>query len=141
MDRKWKIAFGLGITLTGTLFALSFPRTVTGAIEEFPFPEGGPGPGFVQIQHLTLKPGDSTGWHHHDGPSWVILERGRGVFEYEACQATVNHLQAGNAFAEPPKNVHKVDNYGPGEATIWWATVYPQGSTAIVPEPDPVCTQ
>ena len=140
MDRKWKIAVGLGITMTGTVFALSFQHTVTGAISEFVFPSG-TGPGLVQIQKLILKPGDSTGWHHHDGPSWVILERGRGVFEYEACQPAVNHLDAGNAFAEPANNVHKVDNYGPGEASIWWATVYPQGSTPIVPEPEPVCIQ
>jgi quercetin dioxygenase-like cupin family protein len=138
MDTKSKIGIGLAMTLTGTAFALSFQQTVTGAIAEFPFPEGA-GPGFVQIQHLTLKPGDSTGWHHHDGPSWVILERGRGVFEYEAC-GPVTHLQAGNAFAEPANNIHKVDNYGPGEATIWWATVYPQVSTPIVPEPEPGCT-
>ena len=140
MDRKWKIAIGLGITVTSTVFALSFQHTVTGAISEFAFPSG-TGPGLVQIQQITLKPGDSTGWHHHDGPSWVILERGRGVFEYEACQATVTHLQSGNACAEPANNVHKVDNYGPGEATIWWSTVYPQGSTPIVPDPEPVCTQ
>ncbi len=46
-------------------------------------------------------------------------------------------LQAGAAFAEPPNDVHKVDNFGPGEATIWWATVYPLGSTPIVPDNEP----
>lgn len=140
MNRKWKISIGVGIglTLTGTLFALNFLHTTTGAIASFPFPAG-TGPGFVQIQQIVLKPGDSTGWHHHDGPSWVILERGGGVFETEAC-GSPTALQAGTAFAEPPNNVHKVDNFGPGEASIWWATVYPQGSTPIVPDQDPVCT-
>ena len=87
MHTKIKITIGLGITLTGTVFALSFQHTVAGAIAEFPFP-GGIGPGFVQIQQITLKPGDSTGWHRHDGPAWVILERGRGVVETEACGAS-----------------------------------------------------
>ncbi|MFL6451232.1 MAG: cupin domain-containing protein [Bryobacteraceae bacterium] len=139
MNRKLEIGIGLGITLTGTMFALSFQHTITGAIAEFPFP-GGSGPGFVQIQQITLKPGDSTGWHRHDGPSWVILERGRGVIETEACGASTA-LQPGTAFAEPPDHIHKVDNYGPGEATINWATVYPQGSTPIVPEPEPICAR
>ena len=135
MDRKWKITVGLGVTLTSTAFALSFQHTVTGRIDNFAFPSGS-GSGYVQIQSLILKPGDSTGWHHHEGPSWVILERANSVVETEACGLSTP-LQAGTAFAEPPNNVHKVDNFGPGEATIWWATVYPQGSTAIVPDDGP----
>jgi quercetin dioxygenase-like cupin family protein len=131
MNGTWKIAMGLGIILAGAAYALTFQHTVTGAIRDFQFPEG-TGAGYVQIQQLILKPGDSTGWHHHDGPSWVILEKGLGVVENEACGSS--SLQPGTAFAEPAKNIHKVDNFGPGEATIWWATVYPLGSTPIVPD-------
>jgi len=68
MDRNWKIAGGLVITLTSVAFALSFQHTVTGRIDNFAFPSG-IGTGYVQIQSLILKPGDSTGWHHHGGPS------------------------------------------------------------------------
>ena len=139
MHRKGKFAAGLAVILASTAFALSFQHTTTGRIDNFAFPSGS-GPGFVQIQSLILKPGDSTGWHHHDGPSFVILERGNGVVETESCGGSTP-LQAGTAFAEPPNNVHKVDNFGPGEATIWWATVYPQGSTAIVPDDGPPSCQ
>lgn len=135
MDRKSKIALGLAVTLTSTAFALSFPQTFTGRIDSFAFPSGA-GPGYVQIQSLVLKPGDSTGWHHHDGPAWVILQRGRGVVESEGCGVSLS-AQVGTAFAESAGNVHKVDNIGPGEATIWWATVYPEGSTPIVPDDGP----
>ena len=138
MDKKWIIAASLGITMAGAVFALSFQHTTTGAIGNFPFP-GGAGPGYVQIQQLILKPGDSTGWHHHDGPAWVILETGRGVVESEACGSSTP--QPGSAFVEPPNLVHKVDNYGPGEATIWWATVYPLGATPIVPHDGPPACQ
>ena len=134
MKKRWIIATGLGITLAGAAFALSFQHTTTGSISNFPFP-GGSGQGYVQIQEIILKPGDSTGWHHHDGPAWVILEKGRGVVEYEACGSAP--LQPGSAFAEPANNVHKVDNFGPDEATIWWATVYPLGSIPIVPDEGP----
>jgi len=139
MERKSKIAVVLAVTLTSTAFALSFQHTVTGRIDNFGFPSGS-GPGYVQIQSLILKPGDSTGWHHHGGPSWVILGKGNGVVETESCGPSTP-LQAGSAFAEPPNNVHKVDNFGPGEATIWWATVYPQGSTPIVPDDGPSSCQ
>ena len=139
MHRKGKFAAGLAVILASTAFALSFQHTTTGRIDNFAFPSAN-GPGFVQIQSLILKPGDSTGWHHHDGPSFVILERGNGVVETESCGGSTP-LQAGTAFAEPPNNVHKVDNYGPGEATIWWATVYPLGSTAIVPNDGPPSCQ
>ncbi len=140
MKRKWKTAVALGAALASTAFALSFQHTTTGRIDNFAFPTGS-GPGYVQIQSLILRPGDSTGWHHHDGPAWVILAKGSGVVETEAC-GSLTALQAGTAFAEPPNNVHKVDNFGPGEATIWWATVYPQGSTAIVPDDGPpLCRQ
>jgi hypothetical protein len=94
--------------------------------------------GALYAQHQAVL--DSTGWHHHEGPSWVILERANSVVETEACESSTP-LQAGTAFAEPPNNVHKVDNFGPGEATIWWATVYPQGSTAIVPDDGPPSCQ
>ena len=137
MNRRWIIATGVAIALTSAAFALSFQHTTTGRIGSFPFPQG-TGPGYVQIQELILKPGDSTGWHHHDGPAWVILEKGTGVVENEACGSTL--LQPGSAFAETANNVHKVDNFGPGEATIWWATVYPLGSVPIVPnEAAPPC--
>src|SRR5437763_4961730 len=104
LDRKGKFAAGLAIILASTAFALSFQHTTTGRIDNFAFPSGS-GPGFVQIQSLILKPGDSTGWHHHDGPSFVILERGNGVVETESCGGSTP-LQAGTAFAEPPTNVH-----------------------------------
>jgi quercetin dioxygenase-like cupin family protein len=135
MDRKSKIAAGLAITLTSTAFALSFQHTVTGRIDSFAFPSGS-GPGYIQIQSLILKPGDSTGWHHHDGPAWMILQKGSGVVESEASGVSLPE-RVGTAFAESGGNVHKVDNFGPGEATIWWATVYPEGSTPIVPDDGP----
>ncbi len=137
MNWKWKTATGLGLALTCTVFAITFEHTVTGTLDQFPFPAPpGTGPGgFIQIQTLELKQGETTGWHHHDGPAWVILKRGRGVVEFHACGSVA--VTPGAAFVEPQGYVHKVDNNGPGEATITWATVYPQGSTPIVPDDGP----
>jgi quercetin dioxygenase-like cupin family protein len=141
-SRKWKIAIGLGITLTGAALAfqqtvpgITFLQTVTGTIDEFAFPPPiSASPGVLQIQRIILKQGATTGWHHHDGPAWVILEKGRNVVESH-CGGS-EQVRAGAAFIEPPGYVHKVDNYGPGEATISWATVYPQHGAPIVEEAD-----
>jgi hypothetical protein len=43
MDKKWKIAAGLAVTLTSAAFALSFQHTVTGRIDNFAFPSGNGG--------------------------------------------------------------------------------------------------
>jgi quercetin dioxygenase-like cupin family protein len=89
----------------------------------------------MQFQKIILKQGASTGWHHHDGPAWVILEQGANVVETH-CGGGSEQLQPGTAFIEPIGLIHKVENYGPGEATIVWATSYPQGGSPIVEEAD-----
>ena len=35
-----------------------------------------PTPGDVVVQHVTLAPGGSTGWHTHPGPAVVIVKSG-----------------------------------------------------------------
>ena len=92
-------------------------------------------PTVMQFQKIILKQGASTGWHHHDGPAWVILENGSSVVETH-CGGGSEHLQPGTAFIEPIGLIHLVENYGPGEATITWATTYPQGGSPIVEEAD-----
>jgi quercetin dioxygenase-like cupin family protein len=89
----------------------------------------------MQFQQIVLKQGASTGWHHHDGPAWVILEKGSNVVESH-CGGGSEQLPTGSAFIEPIGLVHMVENFGPGEATIVWATTYPQGGSPIVEEVD-----
>lgn len=140
MSRKWNIAIGLGITLAGAAFAfqqtvpgITFLHTVTGTLVVPPPPV----PTVMQFQQIILKQGATTGWHHHDGPAWVILEKGTNVVETH-CGGGSEQLPAGAAFIEPTTLIHRVDNYGPGEATIFWATTYPQGGSPIVEETDQI---
>lgn len=136
MNYKWKLALSLGVALAGTAFALSVPFTFTSAIERFP---GFIGPGVVQFQEVTLKPGESTGWHHHEGPATVILAKGRNVTEDHGCGP--DRVQPGIAFAESANKTHRVDNNGPGLAIIYWSTVYPEGSSPTIPDDiAPPCT-
>ena len=140
MNRKRKvtICLGLGVALTGAAFAfqqtvpgVTFLKTVTAPLVSPPPPV----PTVMPFQEIILKQGASTGWHHHDGPAWVILENGSNVIESH-CGGGSEQLQPGTAFIEPIGLVHMVENYGPGAATIKWATTYPQGGSPIVEEPD-----
>jgi quercetin dioxygenase-like cupin family protein len=140
MNRKWRVTtcLGLGVALTGA--ALAFQQTVAGItfLQTVTAPLVSPpplAPTVMQFQTIILKQGASTGWHHHDGPAWVILEKGTNVVESH-CGGGSEQLQSGTAFIEPIGLIHMVANYGPGEATIIWATTYPQGGSPIVEEAD-----
>jgi quercetin dioxygenase-like cupin family protein len=140
MDKKWRVTVCLGLGVALTVAALAFQQTVPGitflqtvtAPLVLPPP---PVPTVMQFQKIILKQGATTGWHHHDGPAWVILENGSNVVETH-CGGGSEHLQPGTAFIEPIGLIHMVENYGPGEATITWATTYPQGGSPIVEEAD-----
>ena len=140
MDKKWRVTvcLGLGVALTGAALAfqqtvpgITFLQTVTASLV-LPRP---PVPTVMQFQKIILKQRASTGWHHHDGPAWVILENGSSVVETH-CGGGSEQLQPGTALIEPIGLIHMVENYGPGAATITWATTYPQGGSPIVEEAD-----
>jgi len=95
--------------------------------------------GAMPSSHLLRAPGDSTGWHHHDGPSWVIPSN--GAASLSARRAGQLPALAGNAVAEPSNKVHKLDNYGQRKASILRSTVESARLHGpIVPEPEPNCT-
>ena len=75
-----------------------------------------------------MAPGETSPWHFHKATSYVVLLRGT-LSEQHATSPTQCELEefsARAAFVEPPGAVHTVTNPGPGVATIWWATVFPQ---------------
>ena len=81
---KVTASLGLAVALTGAAWGfqqavpgITFLQTVTGPLV-LPAP---PVPTVMQFQKIILKQGASTGWHHHDGPAWVILENGSIVVE------------------------------------------------------------
>ena len=140
MNRKWKVTICLGLAVALTGAALAFQQTVPGLtfLQTVSAPLVSPPPSVptnMQFQVLILKQGASTGWHHHDGPAWVILEKGSNVMESH-CGGGSEQLPPGSAFIEPIGLIHRVENNGPGAATIVWATTYPQGGSPIVEEPD-----
>ena len=84
-------------------------------------------PAFVVIEGFTMRPGDTVGWHYHKGQSYVLLAMGTVIEQdYINGQCTSRQDHAGDAFVEPPGQIHNVTNDGPGVAIIWWVTVFPQ---------------
>ena len=130
---KTGLALGLMTALAGTAFAFSTLFTFRGTVDSYDFGIFGPGypvPGTVEIQALTMKPGDVIPWHYHKGPAFVIVTLGtvteQGLTQQNTCGPIVLD-GLGSAFVEPPGRLHTVTNPGPGAAIIYWATVYPIG--------------
>src|ERR1043166_7430561 len=125
------VAIGLVTVLVGTALALSDISITLGTVAHYDFGAFGPGypvPGTIQIQAFTMKPGDTVPWHYHKGVSYVILSRGTLTEQHVVApdQCASEELLAGNAFVEPPGQVHSVTNTGNEAAVIWWATIFPK---------------
>lgn len=141
------IAIAVAAVMVGTALGVSNLLLQIGTISSYDFGAFGPGypvPGSVQIQALTLRPGDTVPWHYHKALSYVILAHGTLTETHLIGQ---NHcasedVHGGDAFAEAPNEVHTITNTGHDVAVIWWATVFPQsdGPGGIYPvDPPPTC--
>lgn len=73
----------------------------------------------VVVRVLTIAPAGDSGWHFHPGPVYVLVTQGT-VTNYNAddptCTGTT--ISAGQAFVEPPGNVHIVRNEGTVTAVL-----------------------
>lgn len=81
------------------------------------------GPATVEVQALSLDPGEVVPWHYHVGLTYAVLASGT-VTSTTACGKTET-FHAGAGFVESPGLIHTVKNVGSGEAVFYWATVYP----------------
>src|SRR5262249_52898965 len=93
----------------------------------------------IAMSQITIAPGGSTGWHSHPGGTLAVVQQG-AVTAYRSvgskCQIAT--YSAGQAFIEPPREVHDVVNTGtiPYVAYITFPRV-PQGGLTKIDEPDP----
>lgn len=98
------------------------------------------GPATVEVQALSLDPGEVVPWHYHVGLTYAILTSGT-VTSTTAC-GKAETFKAGAGFVESPGLVHTVTNVGKGKAVFYWATVYPNikgvSDLNFLPEP-PSC--
>jgi quercetin dioxygenase-like cupin family protein len=81
----------------------------------------------IAIAKVVLKPGGSTGWHHHPGVTLVSVASGT-VTEYDKkCEKSVH--KAGEGFVESNDAVHVVRNKGNVNAVLYATFLVPTNTT------------
>jgi quercetin dioxygenase-like cupin family protein len=81
----------------------------------------------IAIAKVVLKPGGSTGWHHHPGVTLVSIASGT-VTEYDnKCEKSVH--KAGEGFVESNDAVHVVRNNRNVNAVLYATLIVPTNTT------------
>jgi quercetin dioxygenase-like cupin family protein len=92
-----------------------------------------------QMQTITFLPAGQSGWHHHPGIIWVIVESGAVTIYDESCHA-VSTVTAGNAFLESGPEPMLVRNEGSTNAVVYNAQIVPAGENFREEDSPPSCT-
>jgi len=81
----------------------------------------------IATAKVVLKPGGTTGWHHHPGVTLVSVASGT-VTEYDKkCEKSVH--KAGEGFVESNDAVHVVRNKGNVNAVLYATLIVPTNTT------------
>lgn len=91
-----------------------------------------------QMQTITFSPGGNSGWHHHPGVIWVIVESGEVTIYDDNCQQ-VKTVSQGHAFVESGPEPMLVRNEGSTNAVVYNAQVAPTGEPFRVEDSPPPC--
>jgi len=95
------------------------------------------GPTDYAISTLTFAPGANSGWHHHPGIIWVLVEQGQVTISDAACQTTT--YRAGQVFLEGGNEPMLASNEGSTNAVVYNMQVVPHGAPFKVPDDPPSC--
>lgn len=92
------------------------------------------------FREITIAPGGSTGWHHHDGTLYAYLAHGTLTHDLSNC-AVDGTYHAGDTFVEPSgaNHVHIGRNLGSTPAVLYVLYVDPAGSPLSEDDPNPGC--
>jgi quercetin dioxygenase-like cupin family protein len=100
--------------------------------------QSGTGSADIVTVKVVIKPGGSTGWHHHPGITLVSVASGTAT-EYRAdCEKTV--LKAGEGFFEGTDEPHVVRNEGNVDAVLYPTFLIPTETSPdklTIPHPPP----
>src|SRR5215213_733980 len=81
----------------------------------------------IAIAKVVLKPGGSTGWHHHPGVTLVSVASGTVTEYYTKCEKSV--YKAGEGFVESNDAVHVVRNKGNVNGVLYATFLVPTNTT------------
>jgi quercetin dioxygenase-like cupin family protein len=94
----------------------------------------------VVVQHITVAPGGTTGWHSHPGAAVILVKSGAFTLYRAKSHRCVGHTYtAGTGFVERPGDVHIGRNESTTTAVEIYATYFnvPVGGSVVIDEPDP----
>lgn len=93
------------------------------------------------LRQITIQPGGSTGWHHHDGTLYAVVEHGTLTHTESDCVTTDSYGE-GAFFVEASGagNVHIGRNLGSTPVVLDVVYVDPEGSPLSVSDPNPGCS-
>ena len=101
-----------GLAATLAIAGLARAETFT-PIASAPLPDGT----IAESYTVTFDPGNSSGWHYHQGNVWVEVVSGT-LTEDRGCGQPLEVHEAGTAFAENPGVIHNVTNTGAATVTL-----------------------
>jgi quercetin dioxygenase-like cupin family protein len=94
----------------------------------------------VVVQHVTVAPGGSTGWHSHPGAAVILVKSGAFTLYRAKSHTCSGHTYTvGTGFVERAGDVH----IGRNESTTTPVEIYaayfnvPTGGSVVIDEPNP----
>ncbi|MFF4346217.1 cupin domain-containing protein [Streptomyces sp. NPDC001530] len=92
------------------------------------------------LRQVTVPPGQSTGWHYHDGVLFGFVEKGTLSHFDSTCQSD-GVYKAGSTLTEPsgPNHVHIGRNLGDVPLVLDVLYVLPHGAPLSEDAPNPGC--
>ncbi|MFF4840462.1 cupin domain-containing protein [Streptomyces collinus] len=92
------------------------------------------------LREITIPPGQSTGWHYHDGPLYGVVKRGT-LSHFDSGCASDGVYRQGAPIKEPagPGNVHIGRNLGDTPVVLDVLYVLPHGAPFSEDAPNPGC--
>ncbi|OXY88716.1 cupin domain-containing protein [Streptomyces diastatochromogenes] len=92
------------------------------------------------LREITIPPGQSTGWHYHDGPLYGFVKQGT-LSHFDSTCTSDGVYRKGSTIQEPPgpDNVHLGRNLGDTPLVLDVLYVLPHGSPFSEDAPNPGC--
>ncbi|MFG2125208.1 cupin domain-containing protein [Streptomyces sp. NPDC048710] len=92
------------------------------------------------LREITVPPGQSTGWHYHDGPLYGFVKQGT-LSHFDSTCASDGVYRKGSTIQEPsgPDHVHIGRNLGDIPLVLYVLYVLPHGSPFSEDAPNPGC--
>lgn len=92
------------------------------------------------LREITIPPGQSTGWHYHDGNLYGTVKQGT-LSHFNATCNSDGVYQAGDSLTEPSssKNTHIGRNLGTTPVILDVLYVLPHGAPLSEDAPNPGC--